>query len=132
MPVITQINEASDKIFDVAESTNTRARGAAETLVNRIQGSELPFADRFAKVEVPFADRIQSISAPLVNKLPEPLEAVEVTFDFVASGIESNRAFAGKLMNRFADAETTVTDVADKTVKAAKKTPAKTKATKKA
>lgn len=123
MPVMEQFTEASDKFFDAAEKNNERAHKATKSLITRIQDAELPFAGRFESVEVPFADRFAKVNLPLVDRLPEPTEAVDAYFDFVASGIESNRAFAGKVMGRFTE---TVTPVAKTTVKTtAKKTPAK-------
>jgi hypothetical protein len=112
MPVLEQItgqiNEASDKFFDAAESANERAHGATKNLVTRIQDGELPFAERFNAIEVPFSDRLPKmnlpeIKLPLVDKLPEPIEAVDAYFGFWTKGIEANRAFSEKLMSRFVE-----------------------------
>jgi hypothetical protein len=119
MPVLEQItgqlSEASDKFFDVAETANERAHGATKNLVTRIQDTDLPFAERLSSIEVPFADR-----------LPEPIKAVDAYFGFWSNGIETNRAFAEKVMNRFTDGATDVVEApVVKTPAAAKKTPAK-------
>jgi hypothetical protein len=131
---MTQISDASDKIFDAAESTNERAHEATKSLVTRIQDTDLPFADRFAKVEVPFADRLSKVEIPFIDRLPEPIEAVDAYFDFVATGIETNRNIAEKLVNRFGDsAEVVETKAADVAKKApAKKATAKKSTAKKA
>ncbi len=127
MPVLEQISEASDKFFDVAESTNERAHEATKTLVTRIQDTELPFAERFSSVEVPFADRLSKVNVPFIDKLPEPIEAVDAYFGFVSNGIETNRAFAEKVWSRFVETPEAVvapvTKAAPKTT--AKKTTAK-------
>lgn len=125
MPVLEQITEqitdASDKFFDAAESANERAHGATKNMVTRIQDGDLPFAERFSAIEVPFADRLPEVNLPLVDKLPEPLEAVDAYFGFWSKGIETNRAFAEKVMSRFAEVE--VPEV--KTAPVKKATPAK-------
>ncbi|MFT7476283.1 MAG: hypothetical protein ACI81L_003232 [Verrucomicrobiales bacterium] len=113
MPVLEQItgqlSEASDKFFDVAETANDRAHGATKNLVSRIQDTDLPFADR----------------------LPEPIKAVDAYFGFWSKGIETNRAFAEKVMNRFTDVSTDVIEApVAKTPAAAKKAPAAKKTTK--
>ncbi len=154
MPVLEQItgqiNEASDKFFDAAESANERAHGATKNLVTRIQDGDLPFAERFNAIEVPFADRLPEmkmpeVKLPLVDKLPEPIEAVDAYFGFWTKGIETNRAFSEKVMSRFTETATPVVEApvaktaakkataAKATAKkaTAKKTPAK-KTTKKA
>ena len=122
MPVLEQITEqitgATDKFFDVAETANDRAHEATKSLVTRIQETEVPFADRLPNVEVPFADR-----------LPEPIEAVDATFGFVSSGLETNRAFAEKLINRLGD---NAPAAAPAKKAPAKKAPAKKTAAKKA
>ncbi len=134
MPVLEQISEASDKFFDVAESTNERAHEATKTLVTRIQDTELPFAERFSSVEVPFADRLSKVNVPFIDKLPEPIEAVDAYFGFVSNGIETNRAFAEKVWSRFVETPEAVvapvTKAAPKTT--AKKTTAKKTTAKKA
>jgi len=123
MPVIEQITgqitDATDKFFDVAENANDRAHEATKNLVSRLQEGELPFADRLPSVEVPFADR-----------LPEPLEAVDATFGFVSTGIETNRSFAEKLMNRISDAPADVEEAVAKKPAAKKSTAKKTTAKK--
>ena len=147
MPVLEQITDqladVSGKFFDAAESTNERAHVATKNIVTRIQGAELPFADRLGSVEVPFADRLSKVNVPLIDKLPEPIEAVDAYFGFVSNGIETNRAFAEKVMSRFVDApvkveapvkatpKTTATKTAARKT-AAKKTPARKTAAKKA
>lgn len=125
MPVMTQIEKATDTIFDFAETTNERAHEATKTLVTKAQDVDVPFADRLSKVEL-----------PLVDRLPEPLEAVDAYFGFVSSGIEANRSFTEKLVNRFSDSvEEPVKATAKKTTAkkpAAKKNAAKKTTTKKA
>lgn len=132
MPVLEQITdqitEASDKFFDVAESTNERAHVATKSLVTRIQGADLPFAERFSSIEVPFAKRLPEVNVPFIDKLPEPIEAVDAYFGFMSKGIETNRAFAEKVMGRLNDVEAPVAPVAKATP--AKKTPAKSTAKK--
>lgn len=92
MPVLEQIEKAADTVFDFAETTNERAHEATKNLVAKMQEADVPFADRIPKVEL-----------PLVDKLPEPAEAVDAYFGFLSSGIETNRNFAEKVINRFAD-----------------------------
>jgi len=124
MPVLDQITEASDKLFDVAESTNERAHEATKTLVSRIQDADLPFADRIPAVTVPFID-----------KLPEPIDAIDAYFGFMSKGIETNRVFAGKIMNRIGDTEVPAAPVvkeAPVNKPTAKKTPANKATAKKA
>ncbi len=132
MPVLDQITEqiteASDKFFDVAESTNERAHEATKTLVTRIQGADLPFAERFSSIEVPFADRLSEVHVPFIDKLPEPIEAVDAYFGFMSKGIETNRAFAERVMGRLNDVEVPVAPVAAKAP--VKKAPAKKTAAK--
>lgn len=130
-----QITEASDKFFDVAESANERAHGATKTLVTRIQDGDLPFAERINAIEVPFAGRLPEmkmpeVKLPLVDKLPQPIEAVDAYFGFVTKGIETNRAFSEKVMSRFTETATPVVEApvvktATKKATAAKKTTAK-------
>jgi hypothetical protein len=127
MPVLEQISEASDKFFDVAESTNERAHEATKTFVIRFQDTELPFAERFSSVEVPFADRLAKVNVPFIDKLPQPIEAVDAYFGFMSNGIETNRAFAEKVWSRLAEApEAVVVPVKKAAPKStAKKTTAK-------
>jgi len=108
MPVLEQIteqiNEASDKFFDAAESANERAHGATKHLVTRIQDGDLPFADRLPEMKMP------EVKLPLVDKLPEPIEAVDAYFGFWTKGIETNRAFSEKIMSRFTETATPVVE----------------------
>ncbi len=132
--VTDQITDATDKFFDAAESANERAHGATKNLVARIEKGDIPFADRVAKIDVPFADRlpevkIPEVKLPLVDKLPEPQEAVDAYFGFWSKGIEANRAFSEKVMNRISDAPAVI-EVPSKKAPAKKATAKKT-ATKK-
>jgi len=151
MPVLEQITEqiteASDKFFDVAESTNDRAHVATKSIVTRIQDGdvpfaerlssiEVPFANRLCSIEVPFADRLSNVNVPFIDKLPVPIEAVDAYFGFMSNGIESNRAFAEKVMSRFVEAPAPVEaapakPAPAKPAPAAKKTTAKKTAAKK-
>ena len=132
MPVLEQItgqiNEASDKFFDAAESANERAHGATKNLVPRIQDGDLPFAERFNAIEVPFADRLPEmpeIKLPLADKLPEPIEAVDAYFGFWTKGIEANRAFSEKVMSRFVETPAAAVKAPVAKAPVAKKTTAK-------
>ena len=69
MPVIDQLEKATDTIFDFAETTNERAHEATKNLVTKAQDVEVPFADRLPKLEL-----------PLIDRLPEPVEAVDAYF----------------------------------------------------
>ena len=71
------------------------------------------------------------MNLPLVDRLPEPTEAVDATFDFVATGIDTNRAFAARVIGRFGDVEAEAAAAAPATKKAAapKKSAPKAKAT---
>lgn len=140
MPVLEQITEqiteASDKFFDVAESTNDRAHVATKSIVTRIQDGDVPFAERLSSIEVPFADRLSNVNVPFIDKLPVPIEAVDAYFGFMSNGIESNRAFAEKVMSRFVEAPAPVEaapakPAPAKPAPAAKKTTAKKTAAKK-
>lgn len=120
MPVIDQLEKATDTIFDFAETTNERAHEATKNLVTKAQDVEVPFADRLPKLEL-----------PLIDRLPEPVEAVDAYFGLVSSGIETNRSFAEKLIHRFGETtEETPAKAAPKKT-AAKKTSAKKTTTKK-
>ena len=129
MPVLEQITEqiteASDKFFDVAESTNDRAHVATKSIVTRIQDGDVPFAERLSSIEVPFADRLSNVNVPFIDKLPVPIEAVDAYFGFMSNGIESNRAFAEKVMSRFVEAPAPVEAAQAKPAQAATKTTAK-------
>ena len=122
MPVLEQITETSEKIFDAAESTNKRMHDATIDLVDRIADAEMPFADRLSKVEVPFADRLPDVT-PIFEKLPEPKEAVDTAFDLTARGIAANRSLFERVVDQFTDAPAPV--VAPVTKAAPKKTTAK-------
>ena len=136
MPVIDQIAEATDRLFDSAESANKRARTATTDFVTRVQKGDLPLVDRVSNIELPYADRLPTVdlnNLPLVDRLPEPVEAVNATFDLVDNGIDFNRSMVERIVERFGDdaatIETTATKVASKP--AAKKAPAKKAAAKK-
>ena len=133
MPVLTQITETSEKIFDAAESTNKRIHGATIDLVDRIADVEMPFADRLSKVEVPFADRLPDVT-PIFDRLPEPKEAVDTAFDLTARGIAANRSLFEKVVDQFTDAPapvaTPVTKATPKKTTAKKTTAKKTTAKK--
>ena len=88
MPVIDQLAEASERFFDTVEENNAKAKKATVAWVHRMQENELPFADRMPTL--PFADR-----------LPPADEAVANGFDLVTSGIEANRSFVSRMMERF-------------------------------
>ncbi len=131
MPVLEQltdqITEASDKFFDVAVSTNDKAHGATKNLVTKIQDADVtfPYADKITNaisdVELPLADKLPEI------ELPEPLEAVDAYFNFLGKGIEANRNFTMKVINRFTDNADDAATVIETTAKKAapKKTTAK-------
>ena len=118
-----QITGASDKFFDVAVTTNDKAHGATKNLVTKIQDADvkLPYADKISDaisdVELPLADKLPEID------LPEPLEAVDAYFNFVGKGIEANRNFTMKLINRLGEGEEVIETTAKKA--APKKTAAK-------
>lgn len=121
MPVIDQIAEASEKFFDTVEENNAKAKKATVAFVHRVQENDLPFADRMPTM--PFAERI-----------PAADEAVANGFDLVATGIEANRNFVGRVMERLG-AETPaapVTPAATPKKAAPKKTTAKKSTAKKA
>lgn len=134
MPVIDQITDATDRIFDTAESANKRARTATTDLVTRAQKRDLPLLDRLSSVELPYADRLPTIdlnNLPLVDRLPEPLDAVNSTFDLIDTGIDFNRSVTEKIVERFGDTTEAVADAVTPAKPVAKKAPAK-KTTKKA
>jgi len=123
--ITDQISDASDKFFDVATNTNDKAHDATKSLVTKIQEREvkLPLADKISSIELPLADKLPEID------LPEPLEAVDSTFGFIGKGIEANRKFTMKALDRLRG-EDEVIEVAVKDVKeTAKKAAPKKKST---
>ena len=130
MPVIDQIAEATDRFFDSAESANKRARTATTDFVTRVQKRDLPLVDRVSNIELPYADRLPTVdlnNLPLVDRLPEPVEAVNATFDLIDSGIEFNRSMADRIVERFGDSAETIEATATKVEKPAAKTAPATK-----
>ena len=123
--VTDQITETADRLFDAAESVNKRAHGATKELVARIEDGDYPFADRLNKIDVPFADRFEEVDLPLIDKLPEPQEAVDAYFDFVAKGIDVNRTLSNRVIGLLSETPQPVP------APAKKKTTAKTTTTKK-
>ena len=119
MPVIDQIAEASERFFDTVEENNERAKKATVAFVHRVQETEIPFAERMPAM--PFAERMPELS--FMERIPAADEAVANGFDLVANGIEANRTFVGRVMERLG-AETPV-PVAQVVTPAPKKTTAK-------
>ena len=127
MPVIDQIAEASEKFFDTVEENNAKAKKATVAFVNRVQDNELPFADRMPTV--PFADRMPTM--PFAERIPAADKAVANGFDLVATGIEANRTFVGRVMERLgAEAPAPVTPAAAPKTTAKKATAKKSTAKK--
>ena len=138
MPVLEQITEqvtdASDKFFDVAANTNDKAHDVTKSFVTKIQDRDvkLPYADKLTSIELPYADKLPEID------LPEPLEAVDSTFGFIGKGIEANRKFTMKALDRLRGENDVIEVVAKEAKKvapkktAAKKTTAKKSTSKKA
>jgi len=89
MPVLEQVSDATDKLFDAAETANKKAQKVTKNLIARVEEGDLPFADRVNGIDVPFSD-----------KLPDPQEAADAYFGFWSNGIASNRCFSKKLFNR--------------------------------
>ena len=98
MPVIDQIAEASERFFDTVEENNEKAKKATVAFVHRMQENEFefPFAERMPEFQ--FMDRMPEL--PFMERIPAPDEAVANGFDLVASGIEANRNFVGRVMER--------------------------------